>query len=1270
MINEQAPSGKHEAPLHSVGFFRERLDDHPLFVFSLSLHHCLRVRVHNRINELDYILLDSTIPTVILGDFNLHSSSWSPAGWTPSTASTRLEEWLAAQTFSLLSQPGIPTHRGENGTRDSTIDLVWSNFAASIQGSFQGAHIDWAGSLGSDHALIHTIASTLIRLSQHREDRTNRFNMSISAEEWKEWEHIFVSSVPPNPAQPIACTETINTLINTIYDAFNMVCTATMKKKGNTPGFSSKWWNNDCREVATALANAQETDRTQLGRELKKVVHIAKRDWANSYISESNIWEVAVWRHRRHSSHIPALIDHTGELTYNHEQMASLLSERFFAKDKGNIPTHFLDDLPPHTSQPFAQFGKEELLDLLKQMANKSAPGISGIGWDLLKQGWPHCDDLLTNIYSACIRLGHHPIKWKEATVVVIPKLNKTDYSLAKAHRPIFLLKTMSKLMEKAVAKHFQYDIVKEGLIHTNQFGGRTHLSCLDAGLTLIHDVQVAHAAGLKAGILLFDVKGFFDNVNHMCMMARLQNMGFATELVTWAALFLADRRVKLRFNNILSEECVQPVGVPQGSPLSPVLSIAYTAPLLGKMANWNNSSLGMYVDDGLLFACTEEWDDITKLLRARYSVCVEWLTRSGLAVKADKTELLFFQKPYECNPMPAPTHLILPQPEINSYFTVQPVDMLRYLRFFINRRLKWEPHVQIMCNRAHASIKVLQVLGNSIHRLSMANWRLVLNAVCLPVMTWGCQLWYCQGGTKGLVKSLQQVQNEMVKVVTGSFHTAPRETLLQITRMLPMCHFLKKLTYTSTLRLYRLPCQSQLLQRLGPSWHPMDQVNLLLLVQRTGYGNHLTLLPEGVDQPVNSRILHPTVLEALTQRVPSWGPRVDIVAVCPWEVPNWVANLTYMGVVCPHTWKAWIRDLMISCEGWNTMIIHTAACITTCVVCDLTEVGGAAASYSVGNGPLNMHSWTIGSELTQFDADAFAIARTAETLAEYYTEEVIPPVNFFLLSNNTLALQVVKNPRSVKAHAVALHFHKALTLLTMRHRQVSYFLVWAPADDSLEGHNMAVEAAKKASWRLPPDGMDHIQSAAFQKSRPRQRAFLAWKHEFGLEHCLAQFRLCWTGDSGEGHAHREKIITEPPSTSNHPLWVAASDMEKDENGRKKCHPLYSRHTTSAAIQLAVDHMFTGSYAKRFRPADPPETLACQCRAALRTPSHLIRECLCHYQARVNTGIQSHMCTLTLEQLHSSTKKAHQLLKFISEGKVAFKLPEFLPALPVQPEPD
>jgi hypothetical protein len=81
--------------------------------------------------------------------------------------------------------------------------------------------------------------------------------------------------------------------------------------------------------------------------------------------------------------------------------------------------------------------------------------------------------------------------------------------------------------------------------------------------------------------------------------------------------------------------------------------------------------------------------------------VCEEWLCRSGLAIEPDKTKLLYFQKPYECNAVLAPNRLILPEPTASTYYVVHPVENLRYLGFFINRRLKWEPHIQIMCNQA-----------------------------------------------------------------------------------------------------------------------------------------------------------------------------------------------------------------------------------------------------------------------------------------------------------------------------------------------------------------------------------------------------------------------------------------------------------------------------------------------------------------------------------------------------------------------------------------
>lgn len=168
--------------------------------------------------------------------------------------------------------------------------------------------------------------------------------------------------------------------------------------------------------------------------------------------------------------------------------MAGLLSRHFFAEDN-SIPINFHDNPPAQRTQGLYPFTQSELQDMLTLTKNNSAPGSLGIGWFLLKKGWPHMGSLLANIFTACVHLAHHLAHWKEAKVVVIPKPDKPNYSHAKVHHPISLIETMSKLMKKAVTKHMQHDIVAHKLIPTTQFGRRSHSSCLDAGITLIHNI-------------------------------------------------------------------------------------------------------------------------------------------------------------------------------------------------------------------------------------------------------------------------------------------------------------------------------------------------------------------------------------------------------------------------------------------------------------------------------------------------------------------------------------------------------------------------------------------------------------------------------------------------------------------------------------------------------------------------------------------------------------------------------------------------------------
>ena len=252
-----------------------------------------------------------------------------------------------------------------------------------------------------------------------------------------------------------------------------------------------------------------------MAAKLKCIIQRRKKEWADNYIATANLWEVTAWRHGCRSANIPALRDKEGNMHYDHHTMADMLASRFFVLDMGPIPTTFEDNPPDVPTWPVIQFSEEELERLLKETANSSAAGSLGIGWLLVKKVWPVISKVLTSIYNACIVLGHHPAWWKEAMVVVIPKPDKVDYSVPKAHHPISLLETLSKLLEKGVAKRFQHEIVEHKLVPSTQFRGRMHSSCLDAALTLVHDVQVVHAAGLKAGMLLFDVKGFFEYINH-----------------------------------------------------------------------------------------------------------------------------------------------------------------------------------------------------------------------------------------------------------------------------------------------------------------------------------------------------------------------------------------------------------------------------------------------------------------------------------------------------------------------------------------------------------------------------------------------------------------------------------------------------------------------------------------------------------------------------------------------------------------------------------
>jgi len=127
-------------------------------VFHLvNIYHSVR----NHKPSLSHILphpLDPDTPTLVVGDFNTHSSTWSLPGATVLCWAAPLEEWFEESDLLLANPAGVATRKGTHSDNraehDSVLDLFLLNDCAVATSRFSPMTISFDDSLGSDHAAL------------------------------------------------------------------------------------------------------------------------------------------------------------------------------------------------------------------------------------------------------------------------------------------------------------------------------------------------------------------------------------------------------------------------------------------------------------------------------------------------------------------------------------------------------------------------------------------------------------------------------------------------------------------------------------------------------------------------------------------------------------------------------------------------------------------------------------------------------------------------------------------------------------------------------------------------------------------------------------------------------------------------------------------------------------------------------------------------------------------------------------------------------------
>ena len=239
-------------------------------------------------------------------------------------------------------------------------------------------------------------------------------------------------------------------------------------------------------------------------------------------------------------------------------------------------PPSLLDSLVISSGLAHTKVTEQIVAQALTTQAATKAPGLDKINFQILQMVWSWEKAQITSMVYHAIRLGYHLMEWKRARGILLEKGGKRDFGLVKSYRVISLLNCIGKVVQKVVAKELSHYCEDYSKLHLGQMGDRRERLAIDTVATLVHVVQEKWEEKKLAAALFMDVKGAFDHVSKGQLLIRMTELRVDGDLVTWTGSFLTNRKVQLVIDGHDNKEREIETGIPQGSPVSPILFLIY----------------------------------------------------------------------------------------------------------------------------------------------------------------------------------------------------------------------------------------------------------------------------------------------------------------------------------------------------------------------------------------------------------------------------------------------------------------------------------------------------------------------------------------------------------------------------------------------------------------------------------------------------------------------------------------------------------------------
>ena len=367
----------------------------------------------------------------------------------------------------------------------------------------------------------------------------------------------------------------------------------------------------------------------------------------------------------------------------------------------------------------------------------------------------------------------------------VIPIFKAGDKSQMDNYRPISLLSSFSKIMEKIVAARLIEFLDNNDILSRWQFGFRSGHSTTHPMVHFLNKISDSLNKKEHTISIFCDLKKAFDTCNHAILISKIEKYGIKNIELNWFRSYLGTRKQFVSIKDKSSPLLDISLGVPQGSILGPLLFLLYIndLPLSSEFLTL------LFADDTTLLLSHDDIHTLIAMANTEFQKICEFFRTNRLVLHPDKTKFIIFSRSkfnqdfrVVCNNNNNDQNF----PE-NIYVLsrVQATDStpaVKFLGVFFDPDLNFKFHISSLRKKLSKAIYALRTVKNTLNQRSLI---LLYNSVFHCHLLYAIHIWSCTSA--GPINELFKLQKSAIRIISGAKYNAHTEPLFKKLEILPL---------------------------------------------------------------------------------------------------------------------------------------------------------------------------------------------------------------------------------------------------------------------------------------------------------------------------------------------------------------------------------------------------------------------------------------------------------------------------------------------------